>query len=116
MFVVSAYGDCGEELKSISKEYDYDEQVKNKCQAIYDEIMNKRYYHGSTQKARETAFKIQNDYLKEQTPFCRILINGKYFGDYKKEVGIKVFEKILEEKKNGTEYLDMRNIEEVINV
>ena len=116
MFIINGYGNRGEKLKSVSMEYDYDKEIKDECQKIYDDTMRHAYYLGSTQNAREEARKRQNDYLANKVPLCRIFVNNKIFGEYQKETGENVFKTILQEKKNKIKYLDMRDIAEVIDV
>lgn len=112
MFLVNKNGDCVIEVKRVDVCLEYDKKTQKEADEIYNKIMAKCYYYGSTENARQAAQSQVNDYVRTKEPICRILVNDKiYFGDYDEVQGKIIFEKILDALKNEYRFLDIREIE-----
>ncbi len=112
MFLVNKNGDCVIDVNRVDMCLEYDKKTQKEAGEIYDKIMAKCYYYGSTENARKAARSQANDYVRGKKPICRILVNDKiYFGDYDEVQGKIIFEKILDALKNGCSFLDIREVE-----
>lgn len=100
------------EVNRVDMCLEYDKSVNKEADEIYNSVMAKCYYYGSTENAKREANRRVKEFVSNKKPICRILVNDKvYFGDYEEVQGKIVFEEIISALRNGESFFDMREIE-----
>lgn len=114
MFIVNQNGDKFEELKSMSKEYLFPPDGEKRLEEIYREYERHLYQSfiplsvcHETKSDKEWIEKKQRECYAEYER-CNILVNGILFGDYKRNVGEKIFDDIIFATEQNKLVFDLR--------